>query len=258
MEQLTIVKIGGNVTDDPAALAEFLTKFVAIEGHKILVHGGGKTTTTLCKKLNIPQTIVEGRRVTTPETLEVATMVYAGLVNKRIVSALQNAGCDAIGLSGADAGVLKSVRRTHTPIDYGMVGDIEPSLVNATRLAQLLAIGLTPVLCAITHSADGLLNTNADTVGAVLAMALCRQYEVKLVYCFEKKGVLGDPNDDDSVIETLSYPMVAELRASGAVQGGMIPKLDAAFRTLHYGVSEVRICRAQNILDNTGTILING
>ncbi len=256
MEQLTVVKIGGNVTDEPNALSGFLQRFAALPGYKILVHGGGKTTTALCKRLNLPQTMIEGRRLTTPETLDVAIMVYAGLVNKKIVSGLQNAGCDAIGLSGADAAVIKSTRRCRIPIDYGWVGDIEPSSVSTTRLSQLLGLGLTPVLCAITQSEGGLLNTNADTVASMLAIALCQQYEVQLMYCFEKKGVLSDPSNDESVIDLLTQAMVTDLRAKGAVQGGMIPKLDAAFRTLSSGVSSVRICHAQNILEEKkGTIL---
>ena len=258
MEQLTIVKIGGNVTDDPNELQDFLQRFAALPGHKILVHGGGKTTTTLCKRLNLPQTMIEGRRITTPETLDVAIMVYAGLVNKKIVSALQNAGCDAIGLSGADAAVIKSIRRSRTPIDYGWVGDIEPSSVNTTRLSQLLGLGLTPVLCAITQSGDGLLNTNADTVASMLAIALCRQYDVRLIYCFEKKGVLSDPANDESVIESLTQAMVTDLRAKGAIQGGMIPKLDAAFRSLNSGVTQVRICHAHHISEGIGTTLKYG
>jgi acetylglutamate kinase len=254
MSQITVVKVGGNVVDNPALLARFVKDFAALPGQKILVHGGGKEATRLSAALGIETKMIEGRRVTDRETLDVVTMVYAGLVNKRIVAALQAAGCNAIGLSGADAGVITSVRRAPNPVDYGYVGDI--SRVDSTQLAAMLAAGMVPVFCAITHDGAGtLLNSNADGVASAVAVAASTVAPTTLVYCFEMPGVMRDVADPTSVIPRISREVYSQLRADGVVNKGMIPKIDNAFRAVESGVESVVIKSAENLCGDIGTTI---
>jgi acetylglutamate kinase len=249
-QQLHLLKIGGNVTDNEALLNSFIKDFLSIDGPKVLVHGGGKTATELAAKLAIPQTLVDGRRITGRDTLDVAVMVYAGLINKKIVAKLQASGCDALGLSGADAGLVTSSKRSDTGIDYGFVGD--PERINGEKLAQLISLGCTPVFCAVTHDGCGqLLNTNADTMAAEIAIALSGEFDTALIYCFEKPGVMLDPDDESSMLACISAAKYKDLRRSKVVSGGMIPKLDNAFRAFEGGVKKVTICHAANLRSGT-------
>lgn len=211
MQTLKIFKIGGNVVDNPQILSKFLADFNRVSGDKIIVHGGGKEATRLASALDVPVTMIEGRRVTDRRTLDIVTMVYAGLVNKRVVAALQAIGCNAIGLSGSDGDAIRAVRRAPEPVDYGYVGDINASSVNVRLLTDLLGCGMVPVLCAITHDGDGLLlNCNADTIASSVAVALSQVRETELIYCFEQPGVLTDINDKSSVIPLIT-PMTFPL-----------------------------------------------
>lgn len=262
MKQLTIIKIGGNVIDNSENLHQFLLDFTALPGDKILVHGGGKIATELSESLGIEAKMVDGRRITDIETLRIVTMVYAGLINKNMVAQLQAKGNNAIGLTGADGNVIKAKKRpvvtkTHgTPpgplagevIDYGFVGDLDENSVSSTMLNNLLQAGLTPVLCAITHDGDTqLLNTNADTIASAVAVAMSSLYETRLVYCFEKKGVLKDVNDDATVVREIKSSEFEGLKADGTVAGGMIPKLHNAFEAINKGVSAVYIGKADEL-----------
>lgn len=243
MEKLTIIKVGGKIVEEPQSLAALLEAFSKVEGHKLLVHGGGRSATRLATQLGIESQMINGRRVTDAETLRVVTMVYGGLVNKSIVAALQAQGINALGLTGADMNIMLSHKRPVTTVDYGYVGDVEQ--VNAALLADLIGKGVVPVLAPLTHDGKGsMLNTNADTIAGEAAKALAEFFDVTLVYCFEKKGVLRDENDDDSVIETITRPRFEELVESGIVQGGMIPKLENAFQAIDAGVKEVVITEA--------------
>lgn len=245
---LLILKIGGNVIDNEAALTSFLADFAQLPSPKILVHGGGKLATELSKKLDIQPLMIEGRRITDAETLKVVTMVYAGLVNKTIVAKLQALGCNALGLSGADADCLRASKRVAGEVDYGFVGDIAPENIRIDFFSKLLDSDYTPIASPITHDGQGqLLNTNADTIAASLAKALSRHYAVKLVYCFEKPGVLANAADDSSVITKITAASYTELKASGVVSGGMIPKLDNAFDALNAGVESVVIGDAKQV-----------
>ena len=251
--KLTLVKVGGAIVENADSLSSLLDKFASIEGHKVLVHGGGRSATRIAERLGLPQQMVAGRRVTDAATLRVVTMVYAGLVNKNIVAQLQARGINALGLTGADMNVISSHRRppkqvrmddgsTQT-VDYGFVGDIDQ--VNADLLADLIAKGVVPVMCPIGHDTQGsLLNTNADTIAAEVAKALARNFEVTLVYCFEKRGVLRDADDDDSVISCITQAEFPVLVEQGIVSGGMLPKLENAFDAIRAGVHEVVITRA--------------
>lgn len=253
---ITVVKIGGNVVDNPEALSRFVNDFAKLQGPKILVHGGGKEATRLSARLEIPTTMIEGRRVTTRETLDVVTMVYAGLINKRIVSALQSCGCNAIGLSGADGNVIPATRRPATPIDYGFVGDIDASRINTAFLATLLDSGIVPVFCAIMHDGNGtLLNCNADSVASAVAVAASRIAPTRLVFCFEKDGVLADVDNPGSLIESVTPQSYTGLRAGGVVNKGMIPKIDNAFAAIAAGVESVTIKRSDNLLNPRGTTI---
>lgn len=253
---MKIVKIGGNVVDNPDALLSFLKDFSQLAGPKILVHGGGKEATRLGEALGIHADMIDGRRVTDRATLDVVTMVYAGLINKRIVALLQSLGVDAIGLSGADAGIIKATRRCPEPIDYGFVGDIDPLDVNDRMLASLTDRGLTPVICAIMHDGAGtLLNCNADTVASATAIGMARRGRCSLIYCFEKPGVLTDPDDDSSVIERIDCRNFEELKASGAISKGMIPKISNALAAIASGVSEVIIKSSADLLSGGGTFI---
>jgi len=248
MKQLTIIKIGGNVIDNSANLHQFLLDFIALPGDKILIHGGGKIATELGESLGIEAKMVEGRRITDIETLRIVTMVYAGLINKNIVAQLQAKGSNAIGLTGADGNVIKAKKRPVKEIDYGYVGDLDEQSVSASTLDSLLQAGLVPVLCAITHDGDTqLLNTNADTIASSVAVAMSALYETRLIYCFEKKGVLKDVNDDASVVREIKVSAFEGLKADGTVQGGMIPKLHNAFEAIKKGVSAVYIGKADEL-----------
>lgn len=259
---LTIIKIGGNVIDNSEKLHQFLIDFTALPGDKILVHGGGKIATELGLSLGIEPKLVEGRRITDIETLRVVTMVYAGLINKNMVAQLQAKGCNAIGLSGADGNVIRAVKRPVKEIDYGFVGDLDESSVSTQTLDSLLKGRLIPVLCAITHDGDTqLLNTNADTIASAVAVAMSSLYETRLVYCFEKKGVLRDVEDDLSLVTEIKSGDFETLKAQGIVSGGMIPKLHNAFEAIKQGVKAVYIGKADELsqIDTAGfgTRLIN-
>lgn len=255
MDMINVVKIGGNVIDNPEALKAFLSDFARLEGRKILVHGGGKEATRMSEGLGISTTMIAGRRVTDRATLDIVTMVYAGLINKRIVSQLQSLGCNALGLTGADGNVIPARRRSPEPIDYGYVGDIDPKKVNDDLIATLLSDGLTPVFCAICHDGAGqLLNCNADTIASSVARAAARIAPVRLTYCFEKPGVMTDVEDETSVISLITPERFESLKSEGIVAAGMIPKLENAFQSAREGVSEVRICKAENLLGDLGTV----
>jgi len=252
-KQLTIIKIGGNVIDNSANLHQFLLDFTALPGDKILVHGGGKIATELGESLGVEAKMVEGRRITDIETLRIVTMVYAGLINKNMVAQLQAKGSNAIGLTGADGNIIKAKKRPVKEIDYGFVGDLDEHSVSAETLDSLLKAGLVPVLCAITHDGDTqLLNTNADTIASSVAVAMSQLYETRLVYCFEKKGVLKDVNDDGSVVREIKAGEFEALKADGTVQGGMIPKLHNAFEAIKKGVSAVYIGKANELNELAG------
>ena len=246
MDNLTVIKIGGNVIDDPSALKRFLTAFASLSGSKILVHGGGKIATQVADKLGIETNMVEGRRITDQPMLDVVTMVYGGLVNKQIVAKLQALDINAIGLTGADGSTVLAKKRPVKDIDYGMVGDIEE--VDSGQIQFFLRQDLTPVFAPITYNTAGeLLNTNADTMASAIAVDMGKHNTVTLIYCFEKKGVLRDPTDDSSVINELTPALYAENKAAGTINKGMVPKLDNAFRALDNGVSKVIICHADEV-----------
>ena len=256
IKEINVVKIGGNVIDDPAALTEFIDIFSSLEGPKVLVHGGGKEATRLSKAMGIETTMIEGRRVTDRPTLDIVVMTYAGLINKRIVSQLQAAGCDALGFSGADGNIIKASRRRANPIDYGFVGDIEPKDVNDRLIRILLEAGITPVICAICHDGNGtLLNCNADSVAAAVAIGCSRIAPSVLTYCFEKAGVLADVEDDSSVIPLITEESFRQLKENGTIVKGMIPKLTNALDSAAKGVSEVRICKAEALNSEAGTFI---
>jgi acetylglutamate kinase len=259
---LNIIKIGGNVIDDDIQLETFLEKFASIPGKKILVHGGGKIATRIAAKLGLEAKMVEGRRITDKDMLDVVTMVYAGLTNKNIVATLQKHNCDAIGLSGADGNVIKAVKRPVKEIDYGFAGDILADSVNSLAIKKFLDAGFTPIFSAITHNGSGqLLNTNADTIASTLSTAMADHYETSLIYCFEKNGVLMDVNDDNSVIENITAKDFSTYKERGIISDGMIPKLQNAFDAINKGVKSVYIGNASNLhlfqQQKFGTCLIN-
>ncbi len=242
-DNLTIIKVGGKIVEQPDTLDALLRDFAAIDGYKLLVHGGGRSATALAKELGVETRMVDGRRVTDDEMLRIVTMVYGGLVNKTVVARLQGLGVDALGLTGADLNVILSHRREVREVDYGWVGDVDR--VNVDMLAGLLRIGAVPVIAPLTHDGQGhLLNTNADTMAGETAKALAGVFNVRLVYCFEKPGVLRDENDDNSVIPVITPSVYRELKDSKIVTGGMIPKLDNAFETVAAGVDQVVITMA--------------
>lgn len=251
-QKLTIIKVGGKIVEEEASLNQLLHNFTAIEGHKVLVHGGGRSATKMASQLGIESQMVNGRRITDAETLKVVTMVYGGLVNKNIVALLQANNVNALGLTGADMDIIRSVKRPVKEIDYGFVGDVEK--VNATLLADLIQKGIVPVMAPLTHDGQGnILNTNADTIAGEVAKALSASFDVTLMYCFEKKGVLKDENDDDSVIPQLTQTEFEQYVSEGIIQGGMIPKLENAFEAIRAGVSEVVITLAAAIHTPGGT-----
>ena len=260
MEKLFIIKIGGNVIDDEQKLISFLQDFSTIQGHKILVHGGGKLATRVAEAMHIPQQMTDGRRITDAETLKVVTMVYAGYINKNVVALLQSMGCNALGLSGADANIVRAHKRIHPNIDYGFVGDVDAVNVNFVNL--LLQQDTTLVFSPITHDASGLLlNTNADTIAQEIAKAMSTLFDVSLIYCFEKKGVLADAEDDQSVISSITASAFDELKNKKVISEGMIPKLQNAFAALHAGVKVVTIGHAESLKQllkqESGTTITN-
>ncbi|MFV0587278.1 acetylglutamate kinase [Bacteroides reticulotermitis] len=251
-ETLTVIKVGGKIVEEEATLRQLLDDFAAIDGHKVLVHGGGRSATKLAAQLGIESHMVNGRRITDAATLNVVTMVYGGLVNKNIVAGLQARGVNALGLTGADMDVIRSVKRPVKEVDYGFVGDVKE--VDATLLADLIRKGVVPVMAPLTHDGQGnMLNTNADTIAGETAKALAALFDVTLVYCFEKKGVLRDEADDDSVIPQITRAEFEQYVADGVIQGGMIPKLENSFEAINAGVSEVVITLASAINSPEGT-----
>jgi len=255
-EHLIIIKVGGKIVEEPASLASLLKDFSRIAGNKILVHGGGRTATMISEKLGIETKMVDGRRITDAETLKVAAMVYAGLVNKSVVAGLQAHGNNAIGLTGADLDIIRAAKRPVGEIDYGFVGDI--NWVNSSALADLLNDGAVPVIAPITHDGKGmLLNTNADTIASELATSLSGRYDVVLVFCFEKSGVLLNEADDKSRLPEIDVAEFERMKAEGSISGGMIPKLDNGFNALRRGVQEVVITNVQGISEGLrGTRLL--
>lgn len=249
-EKLTIIKVGGKIVEEPETLARLLADFAKVEGRKLLVHGGGRSATKMAAQLSIETKMVDGRRITDEAMLEVVTMVYGGLVNKRIVAGLQASGVNAVGLTGADMNVVLSHKRPVKTVDYGWVGDVER--VDADSIATLIDGGYCPVIAPLTHDGKGnMLNTNADTMAGEMAKAMAGRYDTTLMFCFEKAGVLRDENDDSSVIGEITPEVYAALKADGIVSGGMIPKLDNAFACVEKGVSGVVITRADLIADRT-------
>jgi len=260
MDKLYVIKIGGNIIDDEAKLASFLNDFSAIDEKKILVHGGGKLATRMAEKLGIGQKLVDGRRITDAETLKIVTMVYAGFINKNIVASLQAKNCNAIGLCGADGDVISAHKRQHPVLDYGYVGDVDN--INKYLIKDLLEKSISIVFSPITHDQQGqLLNTNADTIAQEIAKSMGELYEVQLIYCFEKSGVLLDINDNSSVIPEIRPYYYEQLKAGEKIFAGMLPKLDNAFTALKNGVSKVIIGKAEELpkLINgiAGTAIIN-
>ena len=255
MDRLTIIKVGGKVVEDSQSLNLLLDQFQKISGYKILVHGGGNTATEIAGKLGIETKMVEGRRITDAAMLDVATMVYGGLVNKKVVAGLQARNCNALGLTGADLGLVRAKKRPVQDIDFGYVGDVEE--VNSRELRLLLKETVVPVIAPITHDGKGqLLNTNADTIASEIATELSAFYNVFLFYCFDKKGVLLDQNDETSVIFELDQMLFEQYKNEGIISAGMIPKLENAFRSKRKGVKEVLITNAQNIATGRGTRII--
>lgn len=255
MDRLTIIKVGGKVVEDQQALDLMLDQFKRISGYKLLVHGGGTMATSLANQLGVETTMVEGRRITSSAMLDVVTMVYGGLVNKRIVAGLQTRNCNSLGMTGADMSLVRARKRPVQTIDYGFVGDVEE--VNTRELRLLLNENVVPVIAPITHDGKGLLlNTNADTMAAELAADLAAFYNVFLFYCFEKRGVLLDPANDSSVIYELDYHQFEEYKTQGIISSGMIPKLENAFKAKKRGVKEVLITNAESIANGRGTRIV--
>ena len=251
-EKLTIIKVGGKIVEESESLGNLLDRFAAIEGRKLLIHGGGRSATRMAERLGIESRMVNGRRITDEATLQVVTMVYGGLVNKNIVAQLQARGINALGLTGADCNIIKAHKRPVKDVDYGFVGDVE--CADGAMLARLIEQGITPVVAPLTHDGNGnMLNTNADTMAAETAKAVAAHYDVTLMYCFEFPGVMRDPEDAASVIPEIRTDDYRQLKEAGIVSGGMIPKIDNAFNALDNGVAKVIITRADAIDGKNGT-----
>lgn len=247
-EHLTIIKVGGKIVENSESLNSLLKDFAAVDGKKLLVHGGGRSATQMAARLGVETKMVDGRRITDEAMLEVVTMVYGGLVNKRIVAGLQALGIDAVGLTGADMSIVLSDKRKVSAVDYGWVGDVKR--VNAEAVATLIESGCCPVVAPLTHDGCGhMLNTNADTMAGEMAKAMAAHYDVTLMFCFEKPGVLADENDDSSLIPTITPAVLDDLKCRGVVSGGMIPKLDNAIACVSAGVESVVITQADRIAD---------
>jgi acetylglutamate kinase len=254
MEKLFVIKIGGNVIDDETKLSEFLSSFAKIQEKKILVHGGGKMATNIGEQLGIKSKYINGRRITDDATIDLVTMVYGGLINKKIVAQLQSLNCNAIGLTGADGNLIPATKRPVKGIDYGWAGDIESEKLKAESIRLLLNAGMVPVFAPLTHDEQGhILNTNADTIASALGGALSKLYEVRLIYCFEKKGVLENAEDEDSVIQHITKEKYLQLLAEQKLFAGIIPKIDNAFAAIDAGVKEVLIGGAGDLMQNTTT-----
>ncbi len=252
MEKLTVIKVGGKIVEDEETLAQLLKDFSAVEGHKVLVHGGGRSATKIAAQLGIESQMVDGRRITDDNMLRVVTMVYGGLVNKNIVARLQAVGLNALGLTGADMNVIKSHKRPVKTIDYGFVGDVEKC--DGSMLAKLIKEGIVPVMAPLTHDGNGcLLNTNADTIAGETAKALAPYFDVTLIYCFEKAGVLLSEDDDNSVIPHIDESSFKDLVEKGVIQGGMIPKIENSIAAVRQGVGRVIITKADAIDGTKGT-----
>lgn len=252
MKPITIIKVGGKIVEQSDTLNQLLNDFARIPGDKLLVHGGGRSATQMATRLGIETKMIDGRRVTDSEMLQVVTMVYGGLVNKNIVAQLQSRGINALGLTGADMNVIQSHRRPANPIDFGFVGDVDK--VDGNQLNNIISQGIVPVMAPLTHDRQGsLLNTNADTIAGEVAKALTPYYDVTLIYCFEKAGVLADENDDNSVIPHITHEDFLRLKDEGVIQGGMIPKLQNSFDAIEQGVTQVIITKADAIGSDAGT-----
>lgn len=252
MDKLTLIKVGGKIVEEEETLRGLLRDFSQVEGYKVLVHGGGRSATKLAAHLGIESKMVDGRRITDAEMLKVVTMVYGGLVNKNIVAGLQALDVNALGLTGADMNLIRSDKRPVGEVDYGFVGDVKE--VNAGLLAGLIRQDIVPVLAPLTHDKQGhMLNTNADTIAGETAKALAKHFDVTLMFCFEKKGVLRDEKDDDSVIPEIDRAAFRRYVEEGVIQGGMIPKLENAFRAIDAGVRQVIITQASEIHQGKGT-----
>ncbi|MGM9703005.1 MAG: acetylglutamate kinase [Prevotella sp.] len=253
--KITVIKVGGAVVEDEAQLTRLLQDFSAIEGRKVLVHGGGRRATKVAAQLGIETQMVNGRRITDANMLEVVTMVYGGLVNKNVVAKLQAHGVNALGLTGADIDVIRSHKRPlKNGVDYGFVGDVDRA--DGDMLHTLIEAGIVPVMAPLTHDGEGnILNTNADTIAAETAKALAKHYDVTLVFCFEKKGVLSDPDNDDSVIPTITREDFNRYVADGTIAGGMIPKIENSLDAVEKGVKQVIITKADALNSASGTII---
>lgn len=253
-ERLTIVKVGGKIVEDDSSLQQLLHDFSLLPGYKLLVHGGGRSATKLASRMGVETQMVEGRRITDKEMLDIVVMVYAGLVNKQIVAALQAKGMNAVGLTGADLDVIRSVKRPVVNIDYGFVGDVQS--VDGEILSNLIRMNVIPVMAPLTHDGNGqMLNTNADTIAGETAKALADFFDVTLIYCFEKKGVLRDAEDENSVIPEITPEEFRNYVKQGVIQGGMIPKLDNAFSAINAGVQQVIITSAESLGKQQGTVI---
>lgn len=269
MDNINVIKVGGAVVENEASLKELINQFATMPGYKVLVHGGGRSATRIASQLGIESRMVGGRRITDEDMLQVVTMVYGGLVNKRIVAALQARGVNAIGLTGADMDIIRSHKRepkmvtmddgTQEMVDFGFVGDVDHA--NGQRLASLVKAkdgieAAVPVVAPLTHDGMGnILNTNADTMAATVAKSLTEEFDVTLTYCFEKPGVMADAEDDDSVIPSINTESYARLKSDGIVSGGMIPKLDNAFDSISSGVKRVVITHFMDIQASMGTVI---
>ncbi len=261
MEKLYVIKIGGNIIDNEEALSKFLGDYASLNTKKILIHGGGKVATDISAGLGIEAKMIEGRRITDAETLKIVTMVYGGLINKNIVASLQSKNCNAIGMTGADANIIKSTKRpVKNGVDYGFVGDVEK--VNGETLASLIKSGLYPIIAPLSHDGLGnMLNVNADTMASVTSVALSKLFEIHLIYCFELKGVLENFEDKNSVISEITPSKYSTLKDQGIISKGMIPKLDNSFNAINNGVTTVRICHADDLVniinkeEKLGTVL---
>ena len=269
MDKINVIKVGGAVVEDPASLGELIKQFATMPGYKVLVHGGGRSATKIATQLGIESHMVGGRRITDEDMLQVVTMVYGGLVNKRIVAALQAKGVNAVGLTGADMDIIRSHKRepkmvtmddgSRQMVDFGFVGDVD--FANGRRLAALIkpqegVEAVVPVVAPLTHDGKGnILNTNADTMASTVAKALVDDFDVTLTFCFEKPGVMANADDDDSVISSINTEIYAQLKQDGIVSGGMIPKLDNAFDSLNEGVKRVVITHFTDIEAKRGTII---
>jgi acetylglutamate kinase len=258
MEKLFIIKIGGNIIDDGDSLKSFLKDFASIKGRKILVHGGGKIATRIGEKLDIESKYINGRRITDEATIDLVTMVYGGLINKKIVALLQGMGCNAIGLTGADVNMIPAVKRPVKEIDYGFVGDIANCQLPTANWKLFLTNNLVPVVAPLTHDQHGqILNTNADTIASSVAVALSGLYDVRLIYCFEKKGVLKDINNEEEVVHFMDEAVYQKLMDEQVLTEGILPKLENAFNAIDQGVKEVLIGHANDVVKNT-TEQVNG